>query len=208
MAQGFWGSVGRFESSLSFAEWLWRIFSFVSVGGGAVIAGSLAKVDPVLKEMGWLYWFFIALLAGLIIALILYLIKLGVLRQSEANYYDRLKTPKSLINPLQETFTDVIIPVEDLRLPTYQMQSKKHFRRCTFVGPGSLVISGGSYVDASFRDIGDMIALSHGCSLVGIVVLEDCTVDSCEFIRVTIITDQIAGKAFSEMGASVKGLIS
>lgn len=207
MRKTIWGGLEKVQSSLSMAEWAWRLFSVVSVGGSAVVAGVLAKVDPLLSQVGWIYWFFISLLAGSLVALILLMIKAAVLRQSMAEYYERLSVPKSQVNPVLETFVDIIIPVEDLRLPTTQVHSQKHFRRCKFVGPATIAISGGSYSNTGFTEIGDIIALPPDSLLVGVTLLQNCVVESCEFIRVTIIADQGTARGFAQVGAPVKGLM-
>lgn len=201
-----WSGVDRVQSSLSMADWIWRIFSVFSVGGSAVVAGALAKIDPLLSQLGWIYWLFIALLAGLVVSIILLLFKVALSKSALSKYYESLAVPRSQINPMLDHFNDLIIPVEDLRLPIQQLHSRKFFRRCKFVGPATLMISGGSYTGNGFADIGDIIALPDNTTLVGVVSLDDCVVDSCEFVRVTILADQMTASAFARMGASVKGL--
>lgn len=207
MRNTLWKGLEKVQSSLSMAEWVWRLFSVVSIGGSAVVAGVLAKIDPFFSQMGWVYWFFIALIAGSIVSLILLMIKAAVLRQSMSEYYERLSVPKSQVNPMLETFVDIIIPVEDLRLPTTQIHANKHFRRCKFVGPATVAISGGTYSNSGFTEIGDIIALPNNSHLVGVTLLQNCVVESCEFIRVTIIADQNTARGFAEAGAPVKGLV-
>lgn len=207
MRKTLWNGLEKVQSSLSLAEWVWRIFSIVSVGGGAVVAGFLAKIDPLLSQLGWVYWFFISLVAGLVISSIFLMIKAALLRQSMAEYYERLSVPKSQVNPMLESFTDIIIPIEDLKLPTDQLHERKYFRRCKFVGPGTIGISGGTFSYTGFTEIGDVVAIPPGTALTGVVALKNCVIESCEFIRVTIIADQNSAKGFAEMGAPVKGII-
>ncbi|WP_438282315.1 hypothetical protein [Pseudomonas alabamensis] len=207
MRISLWNGLEKVQSSLSMAEWAWKIFSIISVGGSAVVAGFLAKIDPVLKELGWVYWLFIALVAGCMVSFILLMIKAAVLRQSMAKYYQSLSVPKSQVNPMLETFVDIIIPVEDLRLPELQVHTAKHFRRCKFVGPATIAISGGTYSNSGFNSIGDIIALPPDSKLVGVTLLQNCVVESCDFIRVTIMADQGTARGFAEAGAHVKGLI-
>lgn len=99
--------------------------------------------------------------------------------------------------------------VEDLRLPKIQLHENKHFKNCKFIGPAAIAIIGGNYVNTGFNDCGDVIALPAGNLLTtGIVALKNCTVDECEFIRTTILADQVTAKSFAGIpGASVKGLV-
>lgn len=200
-------SVSLFETGLSAAEWAWRIFTVVFIGDSGAITGILAKADPVLKGLGPIYWVVIGIITAVFVALVLFLIKSSILKQSLADYHAALSVPKNSVNPLQDSFTDTIIPLEDLRLPTLQLHEHKHFKRCKFVGPGALAIMGGSYVNSGFHDCGDVIALPENVYLTGIVVFRSCTVESCEFIRTTVFVDQNTGLGFKNVpGISVKGL--
>ncbi|AGN34169.1 hypothetical protein VPPG_00044 [Vibrio phage VD1] len=202
-------SISVFETGLSAAEWAWRIITVLFISSSGAITGFLAKADPVLKDLGPVYWILIGTLTSVFIALTFYLIKSSVLKQSQADYHASLSVPKNSINPLNDSFTDLIIPLEDLRLPTQQLHENKHFKRCKFVGPGAIAILGGNYLIPFFNDCGDVIALPDQSYLTGIVVLKNCTVDNCEFIRTTILVDQNTGKGFksSTPKITVRGLI-
>ncbi|MCL4457564.1 MAG: hypothetical protein M1147_01705 [Nitrospirae bacterium] len=73
----------------------------------------------------------------------------------------------------------------------------------------TLVIIGGSgAVSANFNDCGDIVALPENVSMTGIVVLKNCTVEDCEFVRISIFTDQVTARGFRNASAQVKGLPS
>lgn len=202
----FWESITAFESGLSVAEWAWRIGGLIVIGGGGTLTGILAKADPILQKMGPIYWVIFGVLASLVITLIFYLYKSAILKQAEADYRSMLATPANSINPLKDNYADSVIPVEDLRLPMVQLHENKHFKRCKFVGPAAIAILGGNYLNSGFYDCGDIVALPEDVCLTGIVVLKNCTVEQCDFIRVTIFTDINSAKGFAAAGAQVKGL--
>ncbi|GHA32775.1 hypothetical protein ACFFLZ_05320 [Photobacterium aphoticum] len=203
-----WSSVSIFETGLSAAEWIWRIVTIVFIGGSGTLTALLAKADPVLKELGVIYWVAIGIITSLIVILILYLFKTSILKQSEADLNRILSTPKNTVNPLSESFKDLVIPVEDLRLPRLQLHENKHFKRCKFVGPASICILGGTYNRGGFHECGDIIALPEDVYLTGIIVLKNCTVEDCEFIRTTVFTDQNTARGFlNAFGSQVKGII-
>ena len=205
--KGFWNLISEFEKGLSVAEWAWRIGVFVFVGASGTVTAFVAKADPVLKALGPIYWIGVGAIVALVLALILYLIKSSQLKQTEADLNRVLSVPRSTINPLLNSFTDLIIPVEDLRLPRVQLHENKHFLRCKFVGPAAVAILGGTYVRTNFLDSGDVIALPDNAILSGIVVLKNCTVEDCEFIRTTILVDQVTAKGLAAVpGAQVKGI--
>ncbi|MEX5543944.1 hypothetical protein, partial [Pseudomonas poae] len=76
-----------------------------------------------------------------------------------------LSVPKSLINPLVDSFSDLVIPLEDLRVPGRQEHENKTFKRCNFVGPSTLAISGGNLNNVALNMCGDIVALKEGVYL-------------------------------------------
>lgn len=92
-------------------------------------------------------------------------------------------------------------------MPTLQLHENKHFKRCKFVGPAALAIQGGNYINTGFTDCGDVIAIPNNLLMTGIILLKNCTVEECQFIRTTILADQGTAKGFATIpGAQVKGL--
>ena len=125
-------------------------FSFVSApphSGSGTAGALLARADPFFKSLGPVYWLGVGLGTALAAALVLFFVKSANHKQSLADLNVALATPRNTINPLAHTFTDLIIAVEDLRLPTSQIHENKLFKRCKFVGPAAIAILGGTYVN-------------------------------------------------------------
>jgi hypothetical protein len=206
-SRNFWNAISVFETGLSAAEWIWRIATFLFIGGSGAATAFLAKADPLLKQLGPIYWVYVGLVTSFVVAVIFYLIKSAILKQAQADFNRAMAMPRTSINPLLDSFNDAIISVEDLKLPFSQLHENKHFKRCQFVGPAAIAIIGGAYVNTDFKECGDVIALPENVLLAGIVVLRNCTVEECQFIRTTILTDQNTAKGFASVpGAQVKGL--
>lgn len=200
-------ALSLFDTTLSAAEWAWRIVAIMVIGGTGTAGGLIARASPLLQPLGPLYWLAVALITALSTAVILVLVKTANYKQSLADLNAALSIPRNTVNPLSHTFADLIIPVEDLRLPTQQLHENKLFKRCKFVGPATIAIVGGTYVNSSFKECGDIIALPEGVYLTGVIALRNCTVEECEFIKVTILTDQNTAKGFAGvLGANVKGV--
>lgn len=195
-----------FATNLSAAEWAWRLVTLVVVAGGGTTAGLLAKGTALFGAAGPLGWVAVGLTTSLLIALIFFLIKLGNRQSAEAAYMQVLAQPKSNINPLSESFSDQVIYLPDLYLPRRQVHSNKQFKRCKLVGPGAVAMLGGTYIATSFNEAGSPIVLPLNTVLTGVLVLENCTVENCEFIGITLLVNQVAGKAFQKMGAPVVGM--
>ena len=208
--RSFWDSISIFETGLSAAEWAWRIITLIFIGGSGTVTAFMAKADPLLSQLGPVYWVAVGIITALVVALIFYFIKSANLRQAEADFNRAMAVPRHSINPLSESFKDLIIAEEDMRLPTLQLHENKQFKHCQFIGPAAIAILGGTYVNSSFKDCGDIVALPKDVWLTGIIVLKNCTVENCEFIRTTIFTDQNTAKGIAEnLGMDkVKGIIT
>lgn len=203
----FWESVSLFETSLSAAEWAWRIVTVLLIGGTGTIGGLIAQADPFFKQLGPIYWLGVALLTALATAVVLYLVKSAAFKQSQTELNVVLSSPRGHVNPLATSFQDMIVPLHELRLPTIQLHENKHFRRCKIVGPAAIAILGGTYVNSGFVECGDIIVLPDDAFFTGIVALKNCTVEECEFVRVTIFTDKNTARGFATIpGATVRGL--
>lgn len=113
------------------------------------------------------------------------------------------RTRELIVNPLEEAFKDLVIPVEALRLPLKQLQEGKHFKRCKFVGPGVIMFLGATLRHTGFYDCGDIVPVPDGAYLTGVVALKDCTIEDCEFIRVTILAVE---RNAHEMAQQVSGM--
>lgn len=203
----WWNGMGKADTALSIGEWVFRVATVVGIGTGGVSAWFLAKLDPFFSGKSLLYWYAVALITGIVIAATIWLAMSAFAKQALTKYYASLAIPKSDINPLDTIFVDKMIAIEDLRLPHHQLHERKHFIGCKFIGPGSIGIMGGSYTYSAFTEIGDVVAIPDGTSLSGLVILQDCSVESCEFIRVSIFVDQGSAKGFKSCGANVKGMI-
>jgi len=203
----FWDSISVFATGLSAAEWAWRIITVVFIGGSGTVSAFIAKADPLFRELGAVYWIGVGIIVSLTVTLVFYSIKCTSLKQAEADYLRVMSIPKHTINPLADSFKDLIIPVEDLRLPRTQSHENKHFKRCKFVGPASLALAGGQTLSSDFIECGDIVALPEGVEMTGITLLLNCTIENCEFIRTSIFVSQGSGRALIEAGMPVKGVL-
>jgi len=206
MLRKFFEWVGVFEANLSAAEWAWRLLTLAVIAGGGTTAGLLAEGSELFAAAGPLAWWSIGLVSALLVASIFFLVKLGRKQTAEAEYLRSLSLRKSAINPLSESFTDQIIYLPDLYLPRRQVHSNKQFKRCKLVGPGAIAMLGGTYIHTGFIEAGTPIVLPEHTLLSGVLVLENCTVEDCEFIGITLLINRQAGEAFRAMGAQVVGM--
>jgi len=206
MSRRFLDWISIFETNMSAAEWAWRIITLLVLAAGGTTAGLLAKGSEIFSSMGYVAWVGIGLCAALLMAVILFLVRLSALKAAQAEHTRAMAARTGSINPLLSSFADLVIPIEDLRLPGKQVHANKQFKRCKFVGPGAIAIMGGTYLHDGFFDGGDIIVLPDPVVLTGIPVFQNCTVEQSEFYRVTVLTNKAVAKAFQSMGAKVVGL--
>jgi hypothetical protein len=206
MLKKFFHWSGLFESNLSAAEWAWRILTLIVVASGGTTAGLLARGTELFRSVGPLAWFAVGLVSAILIATIFLLANVARRQSAEATFMQALSQPRDKVNPLAESFADQVIYLPDLYLPRRQVHSNKQFKRCKLVGPGAIAILGGAYIGTSFLEAGSPIVLPEDTVLTGVLVLENCTVEDCQFIGITLLVNKQAGEAFKQLGAPVVGM--
>ena len=179
------------------ADLTWQVVTFLVVAAGGTTAGLLAASSQLFRALGPLAWFAVALVAAIAIALIFFLVRSAQRAAAEAAIATAMASKPSAVNPLLTSFSDQVIPMEALHLPGRQMHQHKQFRRCKFVGPGALAILGGTFVNSSFNDAGHILTVPDNTSITGITVFENCTVEDCEFFRVTLLIPRVAATTFA-----------
>ncbi|NOY48335.1 MAG: hypothetical protein GXO84_09120 [Chlorobi bacterium] len=207
MKNKLFNSITIFATGMSAADWLWKLITIFIIGGSGAATGFLASDLPFFNELGIIAWIAIGLIASISISLIFYLIKSAQGQTAYAEYTRALSQIKSHINPLQDSFKDLIIPIEDLRIPGILLHENKHFKRCSFVGPGAIALMGGTYIYTNFYETGDIIPIPDNTMLTGIVILKNCTIEECKFYRTTLMIDEKNSKtvASSVPGMTVAG---
>jgi hypothetical protein len=201
-------SISIFATGMSAADWAWRLVTIAIIGGSGTLTGFFASESPLFKELGILAWVAIGLIGAISVSLIFYLVKAAQNQSAMAEYTHSVSQPKNRVNPLQESFKDQIIPVEELRVPGVQVHENKHFTRCKFVGPAAIAIMGCRMINTSFIEGGDIIPLPENTFITGIIVLKNCTIEGCEFFRTTMMINEHDAKhiADSVPGIKVAGL--
>lgn len=181
------------KSSAELIELVGKILAFLLILFGTTISAFWARTSEELSKIGPFIWVIIAMSTAILLTLMIYFINLSFkiraqanLIAVEANHIAALSTPKTNINPLAEVFVEQIIYIPDLFLPVKQEHRNKVFKRCKFVGPGAIAILGGTIINNQFLDCGDFITLADNTEITGIVVLNGCTIENCEIVRVTI----------------------
>jgi hypothetical protein len=197
--------IGIFETNLSAAEWVWRLVTLGVIAAGGTTAGVLAETSEVFKQLGPLAWIAVGLVVAMAMAAIFYLVRTATLRAAQAAHLQAMAARPGSINPLLHSFTDLVIPIEDLRLPGAQVHSRKQFKRCHFVGPGVLALQGGDVADSDLHNIGDIVLLPHGTLLTGVLVLDQCLIEQCHFHRTTLLVSPNQIDELRRIGATIAG---
>jgi hypothetical protein len=206
MFKDFLNWIVIFNAGMSLVDWIWRLITILILAGGSTTTYFAAKQSDFFKSLGNITWIGMSLITSILIALVFYLINLSSSLSAQAEYTRIMATHHTTTNPLSDNFVDQIIHIEDLRLPTIQLHENKHFKRCKLIGPGAIVIQGGTYSFCSFIESGDIIVLPDNILLTGITILRNCTVENSEFFRITLFVDKNGGEALRKIGAQVRGL--
>ena len=185
--------------SVSTADMAWKIVTFIVVIGGGTTAGLLAAGSQLFQQAGPLAWLMVALVAGLVISLIVFLVRASQRAGAEASIATAVASKASQVNPLLSSFADLVIQMEALHLPGQQLHKHKQFRRCKFVGPGTVALLGGTFVNSSFSNAGHILTIPENTMLTGVTVFENCTVEDCEFMSVTIMIPRTSAPQFAQI---------
>ncbi|WP_060466251.1 hypothetical protein [Acinetobacter sp. LMB-5] len=205
--------LNKFKLSAEWVELLWKIITLIFVLLGTTVTALWARASKEINQLGSFTWVIVAIISALIFTLMVYLISLSKKKNAEAtklsieaNYLATLATPKSTINPLSDLFTDQIINLSDLYLPTMQVQKNKVFKRCKIVGPGCIAIIGGKYINTHFIGHGSVLLLPKNASIVGVLGLQDCTIEDCEIIDITMLISYPSKDAMESLGIHIPGI--
>ena len=208
MKSKIFDSMNIFATTMSAADWAWKLATVFIIGGSGTVTGFFASKSSYFQPFGMLLWIFIGLIGAIGVAVILYLVRAAQNQMAMAEYTLSVSQPKSRINPLLDSFQDLIIPVEELRIPGIQVHENKHFKRCQFVGPAAIALIGCRMVNSKFIECGDVIPIPINTLLTGIIALKNCTVEGSIFHRTTIMVseDDAKNMADSVPGIKVAGL--
>ncbi|KGF60294.1 hypothetical protein LH92_10465 [Acinetobacter baumannii] len=191
------------DRGISWIELFWKLFGYLLVLVGGSTTGILAKASEIFKNYSLFCSVVVGIATSFILALLLYLLSLSRKKNAEALYLNIHSQPTSTINPLSDSFDSKIINVADLEMPLNSPHKNKLFKRCEIVGPGTIFIKGGTSSHTKFLNCGDVILAPIEMVLTGVIILENCTLDQCKLINITLITvntpDNVRG--FKTMGA-------
>ncbi|MFL4290724.1 hypothetical protein P9445_01425 [Enterobacter asburiae] len=205
-----WSKTKEINTAYAIGERLVKFFIFILVFSGGSLAGVLASFDPFFKEMTYFRYFLLIVIFSFLLSLVFYFINLASSSTAKKKYYNSLSTSSDNVNPLNETFNDLMINLEDLRLPMNEVHKKKRFKRCHLVGPMTIAVIGGHLSDSSLNFCDEIIALPEDGHfyLSGVIKFLECTFIECTFVQVTIMTSQGTAKEMKKMnpGQVVIGL--
>lgn len=173
-----------------------KLAEFLLVLAGSATAALLAMSYGPVEKFSLVAGVAVGLLAALVLAVIAYLSRAASSRAA-AEALARDKLGETAIHPLVDCDVDTIVTMENLRLPTRQFHSRKHFKRCRFEGPGGIVLVGGTYEHCRFAEGTRFVPVEPGRLMSRFGVLQDCRVEHCEFHRVTIFCSQALADALS-----------
>lgn len=179
--------LGIMDTNLSLVDRAWQLFTFLVIFSGGTVATISAKASAYFGDLGMLVWLGVGLFTSLILAICFALIRYAGVKGAEKQYVQSMALRGGGINPLQDSFSDTVIHIHELYLPRMQLHRGKHFKRCIFVGPGAIAILGGTYSHSQFHETGQAIPIPNNTYLTGTVVLQDCIVDQCQFVQVTLL---------------------
>lgn len=201
-----WGKTKELNTAYAIGEKLYKFTVFMLVFSGGSLAGLLASFDPFFKNMTFFRYFLVIILFVFLLSLIFCFINYSAASSAKKKYFNSLAITNSNVNPLSETFNDLMINLEDLRLPMSEVHKNKRFKRCHLVGPMTIALISGNLSNSNLDFCEEIIALPEGgyLYLPGVIKFLDCTFLECTFVQVTIMTTAGTAKAIKDLNPKQK----
>jgi hypothetical protein len=158
------------------------------LGGTAIVtflSTWAASVTEALKPYAPFSWFAAGLLGLVCSGLALWLLAWGRARWIRAGYDSKMLARGSPIDPMQRTFENTRIYLNEFTLPSHPLIEGKTFIGCEIIGPANLMLD----ADNSIRDIKqpicDAVLLRETPRFYNGIILRRCVFRECSFQRIT-----------------------
>lgn len=176
---GIWKTLQRL---LDRAESRWALF--LLVGGSGALSTWLATITDWLYVWGPIAWWGAFLAGSLITSVVVWFV---------SHAYTRWTLGRSARRALDETGTNALdtefdrklIRVPDFYSREYLPHKNKRFRNCRFLGPGNMLLHGGSLIHSEFRHC-QIVVVDDDATLWGVTVLQDCVIDGSALENITL----------------------
>lgn len=181
------------ETKLS-AEWLFdKIWPLIWLSCGGAFTALAANATETVKGLGALGIFALAIV-GASVFLGLYFLATITTKTRIQNKFAELVLTDSTTNPLDTQFDKKIIKLNDFYDPYYNPHINKIFTNCRFVGPGNIVLNGGTMSHCSFSHCQIVIARPDA-TLFGATMFSNATITNSTLANCTLImTEEIYDK--------------
>lgn len=201
-----WNKTKELNTAYAVGEKLVKFSVFLLIFSGGSLAGVLASFDPFFRGITYFRLFLIVIVFSLLFSVIFYFFNLATVNAARKKYYNSLALKSNDVNPLSETFNDLLINLEDLRLPMNEVHRNKCFKRCHLVGPMTIAVVSGNMSNSSLNYCEEIIAIPEDVFLIlpGVIKFSDCIFIECTFVQVTIITSRGSAQKLKEMNPNQK----
>lgn len=159
----------------------------IGLSGTTVISAWAVKTTAWLSSLGPIAWVGGGILGGLSF---LVGFRLWV---SSANDLQRIRLAKkfeiekSPINPLEDTFTRLRIPLSAFEKPILETIENKTFVDCEIYGPGVIAFLGASHVANNKFFICDLVRIRADIPVRNVIAFNNVTIRNCKLYKVTLL---------------------
>ena len=165
---------------------LWTVFS----GAGVAVVGGVTAYAAWATDLFSAYapfsWVAAGIIGASLTALIFLIVQLGVRLRMKSRYDARILASGSMVNPLDRTFQNRRIYINDFVLPSFTVVKDKTFIDCEIVGPANLYWWQGNNALGSVGPRMDAVFLDPQAEFDNGITLENCMFRGCSFQRITL----------------------
>lgn len=167
------------------AEWLfdkaWPIFWLFA---GGFITSTYVIVTETIKSYGPLITIALPVLGAYAFLGFYFLLQLAI-RAKIRNKFANTVTLNGEANPLESEFSKKIIRLNDFYDPFYFPHKNKSFYNCKIIGPGNILLLGGSMTSSSLSHC-QIVIVKDEIPVAGVTVLETCTISNSQIVNCTL----------------------
>jgi hypothetical protein len=167
------------------AEWAIDHKTLVWALVGTTLMTYIGYLSRWLSPYAPISWVAVGLLGGIMLAFLAWIgahIHARVVRTRT----ERLWIETASVNPLDGVFRKQRIRVSDFFHPYYKATQAAKFEDCDLLGPATVFVAGGTFLNTNFNRCQAVIVLPN-VKAIGVVAFENCTFERCSFYEVTFL---------------------
>lgn len=127
---------------------------------------------------------------GALVAVLVFLVgQIALSIRMRRKFNERLTEDELTANPLDNTFVNKRVFLNNFTLPTHPFMAHKTFIGCDIIGPMNILLRSFNSIENTQLPRLDVVLLKPGSNPYNIFILDNCKFIRCSFQRITVFLD-------------------